>query len=174
MAQTIRSAKQKLANGTYSNPIPFGADGVNISLKNGYDLESTLGEVDIVNKGAIQTQLNQCVKDIIDRLTKTEAASFIKGIDFNENTFTFTKYDDSTQTVELSTIGEYTGKENEQINTKIVNNIVEAILKTASIDETYLTTELQTRLTNMEDKYTKAEVDALMENRSEFVEVEAW
>lgn len=163
-------------------------------------------DTDIVN---INTTLEQHTKDIADRVTKAEAAPFIKGIEYNGSTytFTFTKYDGSTQTVELpfenlidrgyfdtdteeivlvlstgeevripaaSLVDDYTGKENEQINTTVANNVVEAILKTGSVNETFLTTELQTRLTNMEDKYTKSEVDALLAARSEFVQVETW
>lgn len=209
MSQTIRSAKQKLANGAYSNPIPFGASGVNIDLKNGYNLEATLGEVDVANKGTIQSQLNKHTQDMADKVTKAEAASFIEGIDYNGSTytFTFTKYDGSTQIVDLplenlidrgyfdnttkeivlilstgeevkipaaSLVDEYTGKNNTQIKTTVANNIIEAVLQTGSIDETYLTTVLQTRLTNMEDKYTKAEVDTLLSARSEFEEIDTW
>ena len=65
MAQRVKSMKQKLANGTYSAPIPFGADGINIDLQNGYNLESTLGTVAVETKGTVQAQLD-------NRYTKTE------------------------------------------------------------------------------------------------------
>lgn len=64
MAQTIKSVKQKLKSGVYSNPIPFGANGVNIDMANGYDLEATLGTVDVANKGNVQAQLNKHTQDI--------------------------------------------------------------------------------------------------------------
>ena len=58
MAQKIKSIKQKLANGTFSNPIPFGIDGENIDLANGYNLQQTLGTINVNNKGTVQKQLN--------------------------------------------------------------------------------------------------------------------
>ena len=59
MAQTIRSARQKLINGSYSSPIPFGADGVNITLANGFNLEETLGTVALESKGTVQSQIDK-------------------------------------------------------------------------------------------------------------------
>lgn len=64
MAQTIKSVKQKLQSGVYSNPIPFGANGENVDMANGYTLEATLGTVDVANKGNIQAQLNKHTQDI--------------------------------------------------------------------------------------------------------------
>ena len=61
MAQKIKSMKQKLANGTYSDPIPFGANGENIDMKNGYNLENTLGEINVQTEGTIKTQLASMV-----------------------------------------------------------------------------------------------------------------
>lgn len=70
MAQKIKSMKQKLANGTYSDPIPFGANGENIDMKNGYNLETTLGTVEVASKGTIQAQLN-------NRYTKKEVDNLL-------------------------------------------------------------------------------------------------
>lgn len=64
MAQKIKSVKQKLQSGIYSNPIPFGANGENVDMANGYNLEATLGTVDVANKGNIQAQLNKHTQDI--------------------------------------------------------------------------------------------------------------
>lgn len=69
MAQKIKSMKQKLANGTYSDPIPFGANGENIDMKNGYNLENTLGEINVQTEGTIKTQLsNRYTKSEVDEL----------------------------------------------------------------------------------------------------------
>lgn len=59
MAKKIKSLKEKLASGSYGNPIPFGADGKNIDLENGHDLEATLGNIDVDNKGTVQEQLDK-------------------------------------------------------------------------------------------------------------------
>lgn len=64
MAQTIRSAKQKLINGSYSEPIPFGAYGVNITLANGFNLEETLGTVALEAQGTVQAQIDTNRKNI--------------------------------------------------------------------------------------------------------------
>lgn len=58
MAKTIKSVKEKLANGSYGNPIPFGANGENIDLANGYDLETTLGNIEVEEKGTVQYQID--------------------------------------------------------------------------------------------------------------------
>ena len=73
MAQTIRSAKQKLASGVYSNPIPFGAEAVNVDLANGYNLEDTLGNIDVANKGAVQAQLDKHTQDIATNKANIES-----------------------------------------------------------------------------------------------------
>lgn len=70
MAQKIKSMKQKLSNGTYSNAIPFGADAVNVDLENGYDLETALGSIEVETKGSVQNQLNNIY-------TKTEIDTFL-------------------------------------------------------------------------------------------------
>lgn len=64
MAQVIKSAKQKLINGSYSSPIPFGANGVNIDLANGYDLEATLGNVKVESQGTVQAQIDKNATNI--------------------------------------------------------------------------------------------------------------
>ena len=64
MAQTIRSARQKLANGSYSDPIPFGADAKNIKLINDYNLDEALGRIDVANNGNVQAQLDKHTQDI--------------------------------------------------------------------------------------------------------------
>ena len=72
MAQKVKSMKQKLANGTYSDSIPFGADGINIDLQNGYNLEATLGSVEVDTKGTVQAQLdNTYTKGEVDDLMKS-------------------------------------------------------------------------------------------------------
>lgn len=58
MAQRVKSVKQKLANGTYSDSIPLGVDGIYVDLANGNNLETTLGNVSVANKGSIQDQLD--------------------------------------------------------------------------------------------------------------------
>ena len=58
MAQRVKSVKQKLANGTYSGHIPLGVDGIYVDLANGNNLETTLGNVNVSEKGNIQTQLD--------------------------------------------------------------------------------------------------------------------
>lgn len=64
MAQTIRSARQKLINGSYSSPIPFGAYSENITLGNGLNLEEALGTVALEAQGTIQAQINKNRTDI--------------------------------------------------------------------------------------------------------------
>lgn len=73
MAQRVKTMKQKLANGTYSDPIPLGANGENIDLKNGYNLEATLGTVEVEAKGTVQAQLN-------NRYTKTEVDDLLESM----------------------------------------------------------------------------------------------
>lgn len=77
MAKTIKSVKEKLASGSYSNPIPFGADGENIDLANGHNLEATLGNVDVDNKGTVQGQIdnaNEAAIVTIDTSVTTNGA----------------------------------------------------------------------------------------------------
>lgn len=385
MAQKIKSVKQKLQSGIYSNPIPFGANGINIDMANGYNLEATLGEIDVANKGNVQVQLNKhtqdiasnkasiesndadivglqsrCftietgvsandtaiktnanaiannaaniasndadilslqnkvskneadisknttaisnittditemnnkittntqtitsqetsiveldtkittevkklndsieaigkansgsnadiilrlgqaetdiinhtttinqhtadiedlkpkveknIEDIQDRVTKEEAGSFVKQIDYTASTYTFvfTKYDGSTQTIELpleniikeghfdeekeeivlvlstgaevripaaSLVDDYTGKENTQIKVSVSNNTIEATLKEKSLDESYLSTDLQDKINRIEDTYSKMEVDTLFSSITKFEEVSSW
>ena len=71
-------------------------------------------------------------------------------------------------------VDDYTGKDGTQIKTSVVNNIIEATIKANSIDETFLSTDIQTTLTSMKGMYTKAEIDALLAGRSEFVEIDTW
>ena len=73
MAQKIKSVKQKLQSGIYSNPIPFGANGENVDMANGYTLEATLGTVDVANKGDIQSQLNKHTQDIATNKANIES-----------------------------------------------------------------------------------------------------
>ena len=152
---------------------------------------------------------NTHTTDIANAVTKIEAAPFVKGIEYNGSTytFTFTKYDNSVQTIELpfenliergyydteteeivlvlstkeevripaaNLVDDYTGKDGAQIKTSVVNNIIEATIKANSIDETFLSTDIQTTLTSMKGMYTKAEIDALLAGRSEFVEIDTW
>lgn len=73
MAQKIKTVKQKLANGTYSTPIPLGADAVNIDLTSGHNLQTALGTIEVDTKGSVQTQLN-------NRYTKTEVDDLLESM----------------------------------------------------------------------------------------------
>lgn len=65
MAKVIKSVKTKLENGSYSNPIPFGADASNIDLANGHDLETTLGNIEVDTKGTVQEQIDRNAEALV-------------------------------------------------------------------------------------------------------------
>ena len=75
-------------------------------------------------------------------------------------------------------IDDYIGTAGNQITTTVTNNVVSATLNTKSIDESFLTTALQTRLntieTNISNRYTKTEVDNLLTDRLQFTQVQSW
>ena len=123
---------------------------------------------------------------IAERVTNTEAKTFIKDVAYDGETctFTFTMYDDTTETFDLplesavktgrydegkkalvlvlmdnteieipadNLIDVYTGAEGNQINVSVSSaNVISAILNADSIDESFLTEALRTRLTAME------------------------
>lgn len=73
MAQKVKTVREKLANGTYSTPIPLGANGENIDLASGHNLETALGTIEVEAKGNVQTQLN-------NRYTKTEVDTLLESM----------------------------------------------------------------------------------------------
>lgn len=73
MAQKVKTIREKLANGTFSSPVPLGANGVNIDLASGHNLETALGTIEVETKGNVQTQLN-------NMYTKTEVDNFLEGM----------------------------------------------------------------------------------------------
>ena len=52
--------------------MPLGANGENIDLASGHNLETALGTIEVETKGNVQTQLN-------NMYTKTEMDNFFRG-----------------------------------------------------------------------------------------------
>ena len=150
---------------------------------------------------ALTERVTKNETDIAERVTKTEAATFVKDIAYDATTckFTFTMYDDSTEEVDLplestvkggrydadtntlililndeagteieipveDLVDIYTGSENDQIKVEVsADNIISAVLKIGSIDETFFTTALQERLDALEakDEDLQEQIDAI-------------
>lgn len=45
MARKIKSVREKLANQTYGNAIPLGADASNVDMQDGSNVQDTLDQV---------------------------------------------------------------------------------------------------------------------------------
>ena len=66
--------KQKLQDGTYTN-VFFAANGENVDMSNGYNLEEIIGSVDVANKGDLQTQLAKLKDEAIGLWTLVDSWS---------------------------------------------------------------------------------------------------
>lgn len=86
MAKVIKSVKEKLSSGSYGNPIPFGADASNIDLENGYSVEETLGNIDVDNKGTVQSQIDKANEAAVVTMDTTQTtAGSLKSYTFKQN-----------------------------------------------------------------------------------------
>lgn len=86
MAKVIKSVKEKLPSGSYGNPIPFGADASNIDLENGYSVETTLGNIDVDNKGTVQGQIDKANEAAVVTMDTTQVtAGSLKSYTFKQN-----------------------------------------------------------------------------------------
>lgn len=57
MAEKIKKLKTKLADGTYSTGVPFGADAANVDMANGKSVQETIGTINVDTDGTIAAQL---------------------------------------------------------------------------------------------------------------------
>ena len=58
----ITKIRIKNQDGTYTDPVPIGADAENVVLSTGYTVEQTIGQLDININGNIKTQLENILK----------------------------------------------------------------------------------------------------------------
>lgn len=72
----IKTIRVRNSDGTYSDPVPIGADSSNITvLADGSTLSDVLGAVNVSQKGAIQAQLDtllQRVTNLEEKITELE------------------------------------------------------------------------------------------------------
>lgn len=69
-----KCVKQKLQDGTYED-VFFAANGENVDMSNGYNLEEIIGSVDVANKGDLQTQLTKLKDETIGLWTLVDSWS---------------------------------------------------------------------------------------------------
>ena len=62
MSDRIKKIKIKQNDGTFSDYIPIGANAKDIDMANGYNLENTIGTIDVDKEGSIKTQLSKTTK----------------------------------------------------------------------------------------------------------------
>lgn len=72
----IKTIKVRNSDGTYSDPVPIGADSNNVTvLADNSTLSDVLGPVNVNQKGSIQDQLNtlfQEIENLKKRIEKLE------------------------------------------------------------------------------------------------------
>ena len=68
----LKHIRVQQANGSYSAPIPIGADAVNVQMRNGNNLQETIGNIDSNNDGNITTNLSN-LQNAINTLNQTKA-----------------------------------------------------------------------------------------------------
>lgn len=59
MADLIKKIKIKKQDGTFTDYIPIGADAVNVSMNNGKNVQSIIGNIDVDRDGSIAEQLDK-------------------------------------------------------------------------------------------------------------------
>ena len=156
-----------------------------------------LGLQNDINTRATKAELET---SIADKVTKAEAAPFVKGIEYNGSTytFTFTKYDNSTQIIELPLENlierGYYDTETEEI-VLVLSSGEDVRIPAASLVDDYTgkeNTQIKVNVANNEieavlktgsvteehlDAALQTRLDTIEDNiatRSEFVEVESW
>lgn len=70
----LKYIKFEESQGQYTNSIPIGVDSKNVDLKNGYNLEETLGDYDN-SKGTIEERFDNIIINVDKTLTKEGAAA---------------------------------------------------------------------------------------------------
>ena len=68
----LKHIRVQQSNGSYSAPIPIGADAVNVQMRNGNNLQETIGNIDSNNDGNITTNLTN-LQNAINNLNETKA-----------------------------------------------------------------------------------------------------
>ena len=67
----LKHIRVQQSNGSYSAPIPIGADAVNVQMKNGSNLQETIGNINPNNDGNITTNITN-LKNSIQTLNDTK------------------------------------------------------------------------------------------------------
>ena len=78
MANVIKKVKIKKEDDTYTDYIPIGADARNISMSNGYNVQDTIGNINVDEDGNIAEQLahlKQILQELINILQEDDNIS---------------------------------------------------------------------------------------------------